>query len=383
MDLTNICEYLKAVVIPHTPEDFIVAEPFRHGLSDDEIHAGISAFRSFLYKLYDNIAADKDRFTPAKGEAYTPEAHINTYYLIISELALILFSLGFNSKLETKPKKELVVDKPELTGNKKKDKRILEAYKYLAELGFYFEDADFLNEREIGGDLSNLGTFYVQYEKDENLLIGLKLIAEAQANIKNKPYEYEKTFMRCDFYPLASMKPMIQRVNIREFINSLPPETREWILKMDSFLTENGCKTDSNLNRFRGNCTFTYTSKKLKQVVCKFQIGISGCEVKVVLAHRQDLEKVLLAQSEDVRSEYLSKLNKFCGEPTCAAGNLAIEIAGKTYQPRCDGYILRNPTLEQLKYLEKFIMIRKEYVDSLTTEDLSERVRFNCGNTPG
>jgi len=375
IDLTDICNYLKAVVIPRTPEDFIVAEPFRHDLTDDEINAGISAFRAFLYELYDRIAADKGRFTTAISEGYTPEAHINTYYPIISDLALILFSLGFHGRLETNPKKELVVDKAELTGDKKKDKRKLEAYRYLAEAGFYFEDADFLNERESGGDLSKPGTFYVQYEKDENLLTGLKLIAQAQANIKNKPHEYEKTFMRCDFYPLASTKPMIQKVNIHEFVDSQPPEVQEWILKMNSLLTENGCKVDDNLNRFRGSCTFAYMSRKHKKRVCQFQIGISGFIVCVSLADKQDLEKVLRALPDDVRSEYITNETKGCGGcNTFECGiNLDFEEAGKIYRVCTgSGYIRRNPTPEQFKMIERFIDIRREYLNKINKKVYSQ-----------
>ena len=62
IDLATLCHHLKTSVISHMPEDFYIAQKFRLGLSDSELHAGIAAFRTFLHHLYDALASSKDRF---------------------------------------------------------------------------------------------------------------------------------------------------------------------------------------------------------------------------------------------------------------------------------------------------------------------------------
>ena len=75
--LSYVCDYLKALVIPHTPDDFIVAEPFRHGLTDDELRKGIDAFREFMYDLYDKLAENESRLDIEEGSKYDPQGCLN------------------------------------------------------------------------------------------------------------------------------------------------------------------------------------------------------------------------------------------------------------------------------------------------------------------
>jgi len=99
MTKADICNYYKGLIIPHTPEDFIVAESFRHGLPNSELLKGIAAFRTFLYELYDNIA--------------TGEKDIS----IVRDIAVVLSTLGQYGRLETEPRKELSVYGADLLKN--------------------------------------------------------------------------------------------------------------------------------------------------------------------------------------------------------------------------------------------------------------------------
>ena len=330
MDLTDICKYLKCSVIPHTSKGFVIHETFRQGLSNQEALDGIDAFRNFLYEFYDTISNNKELFTTKKSAGYKPNDTINGSYPIISKAAEVLYGMGVSGTLNATPE---TVDLFDLLSDK-------------------------MNGR--------------------TLLNGLKLMALAQANIRNKPHEYEKTFMRGDFHPLASAKPVKQSVNISEFVESSPPKTKEFVLEMDNFLTVNECKVESNLNRFRGSCSFTYTSQKLKLNICFFQISIKGLEMQVELTHKQDLQNTLLALPKDARNEYLSKARKFCGEPNCVSGNIPIEIEGEVFKLRCRGYITNNPEPEQLQFIEQFIKARLEYISTLSKDDLSGRTKYQC-----
>ena len=105
LDLADICNHLKATVIPRTPEDFIIAEAFKLGLPDDELKAGIAAFHTFLHELYDALADNKDKFDVKTGNQ---GGTIPARFPIIEELGAILFQIGFHGKLETEPRSELI-----------------------------------------------------------------------------------------------------------------------------------------------------------------------------------------------------------------------------------------------------------------------------------
>jgi hypothetical protein len=346
-DLVDVCNYMKALVIPNMPDDFIVAEPFRHGLTDDEMQKGIAAFHSFLCGLYDRLAGEKDRFDAATGTKYAPgcgEDSIYKCFPVISGLALILFSMGIHGKLETEPRKELTVNANDLfiphkvksekyySLHKISARRKLELFSLLSDMGFYFEDADFSEE----ADLSKTGTFYVSYENDDDLLVGLKLIAQAQANIKSDYDKLMAAFMRCDFYPLANTAPKVQVVHINEFINPQSAEIKEWIIGMDGFLLENGCKVLGEINQFTGGAYFSYTSKKSKSAVCRFNMGITGCTVNLKGNHLANPNNILKELPPNMLAQMMVN-DRVCsaeGTPKCQHERYRFTYNDETYY-RC------------------------------------------------
>lgn len=321
-DLADVCHYLKGTVIPHTPDDFIIGEPFRHGLTDDEIKEGISAFRSFLYKLYDALAASKDAFDIKTGSKYDPDNGVDSihkHFPIISDLAVILFSFGIQGRLETEPRRELVLSGDDLliplppksekyySISKMTGKRKLEVFNFLSDMGFYFEDTNFSEEV----DFIKTGTFYVRYEENNFLPVGLKLIAEAQKNIKSDYYKFTTAFMRGDFYPLANTVPKSHVVNIHEFVGSQGSEIRDWILSMDKLLTDGGCKTIGDIGNFAANGSFAYISRKDKRTICKIDLRISGCEVRPQGNHLANPDNILIELPEIMLDSM--KSGKVCG----------------------------------------------------------------------
>jgi len=288
-DLADVCKYMKGIVIPHTPDNFNVAEPFRHGLSDDDLKAGIDAFRKFLYKLYDKLAENNDKFDVKTGAKYAPgtgEDSVRKCFPIITDLAAILFSLGTHGRLETHPRNELVVSADDMlipfpprtekyfSLAKLTNKRKMEVFDFLSDTGFYFEDANFSEEV----DFSKIGTFYVRYDDDDFLIIGLKLLAEAQINVKAKYYQFSDVFMRGYFYSLAALEPKPQIHSIHELVGGQLPEVKEWVLNIDKFLRDSGCKVV-------GDSSFTYTSQKTKKPICKIYLSITGGVIRPSLYH--------------------------------------------------------------------------------------------------
>jgi len=314
IDLEDICNHFKGAVIPHTPEDFVVVEPFRHNLSNDDLNAGITAFRNFLYVLYDRLAADKGRFDIKTSKK---EGSVYQRYPVMNDIAVILFTLGIHGRLETEPRMMLTVDGQDLlktlpmqkyqTVQKMKGKRKLELFNYLSDMGFYFEGVDF--SKNI--DLENAGTFNITYENDDYLVVGLKLLAEAQANTKTKFYRYTAAIMRCDFQPLAYTQPKAPTVDIIQYVNTQPPEIREWLIDLDKLLTAGGCKVTGEVRNFECDGRFIYTSRKGKKIICKIDMEVGCSYVNPNINHLENSVNIM-AELPDSMSDNM-KSGKTCG----------------------------------------------------------------------
>jgi len=313
LDLADLCNHLKAAVIPHTPEDFIIAEVFNLGLPDDELKAGITAFRSFLHGLYDALVNSKDRFdikTSIKDGTFPAR------FPIIEDLGAILFQMGFHGKLETVPRNELIIYGEDMHHvsktqkykhlNKMTKKRKVELFDFLSELGFFFEDADFSENV----DFSKMEMFYVQYENDNSMLIGLKLMALAQANVKTKFDRYSTMLMRGDFYPLANEKPKLPNVNITEYVNTQPSDIKEWVIGLDELLSQS-CKVTGELRYFLCDGIFTYTSRKTKNVICKIDLRAKNSSVIPNVNHFEK-SNVILNQFTDSMLNMMRSKNRNC-----------------------------------------------------------------------
>jgi len=297
--------YFKGLIIPYTPSDFTVAKPFRHGLTDDELEKGILAFRTFLYYLYDRISADGKDFR------------------MIHDIAVVLWTLGIYSKLETEPRKELVVNGSGLLTplsstklpaiNKLPNKRKTEVFSYLADMGFYFED---LNLSQVI-DISKIGTFYVSYENDSYVVLGLKLLALAKHNIKSGYQKFMTTFMRGDFYPLASAVSIAHTATAAQFAAPQLPEIRDWICDIEKLLVDGGCKLSTFfLSNTNGDGSFSYASRKSKKTVCRIAMGIAGCLVEIRGNHFTNENNILPELPQSMLSVVKSGR---CG--ACAGGN--------------------------------------------------------------
>jgi len=315
LDLSDICNHLKAAVIPHTPDDFIIAEAFRLDLPDDELRAGISAFRSFLYEIYDTLANNKNRFDVKTGKK---GGTLPARFPIIEDMGAILFQLGFHGSLETEPKNELVVYGEDMLHvskmqkyrhlNKMSKQRKLELFDFLSELGFYFEDADFSDNI----DFSKIGMFYVQYENDDSMLTGLKLMALAQANVKAKYDRYSTMLMRGDFYPLANTKPKSPIVNIVEYANTQPPDIKKWTIDLDELLTPS-CRVTGEVRYFVCDGIFTYTSRKTKKVICKIDLRAKNSSVIPNINHFENSNDILNHFTESM-FDTMRRNHKHCGK---------------------------------------------------------------------
>jgi len=313
INLADICKHLKAAVIPRTPQDFVIAESFTLDLPDEELKAGITAFRSFLHTLYDGLADNKNSFDVKTSKQV---GTIPARFPIIEDLGAILFQLGFHGKLETEPKNELMVYGEDMLHvsktqkyrhlSKLSKKRKKELFDFLSSLGFYFEDVDFSDNI----DFSKISMFYVQYENDDSMLTGLKLLALAQANVKAKYDRYSTIIMRGDFYPLANAEPKPLFINIVDYAGTQPPEIKEWVINLDKLLTQT-CKVVGRTQYSLCGGVFEYTSLKTKKLVCKINLFARSCTI-VPGANHFEVSNIILDELTENMFNVMRSRNKAC-----------------------------------------------------------------------
>ena len=310
-DLTSICDYMKKLVIPYTPDDFVVAAPFRHGLTDKELRKGIEAFREFLIDFYNYLAENKEKIDVKTGYRYdingawNGTGSINGAFPIFCDMSHILVNFGMNGRLEADGKtlrvyygdlSNVICERSHkyMALEKKSKERKLELIHILSVLGLRFDGKDF----STGVSFPKAEDFAITSEKNELFALGLKLISEAAVNTKYQYYlvnMLQGAFLRCDFYPLANIKPKKHIVNIKEFLNPQPPEIKEWVMDIDHLLTSHGCSLSNNIAGY--DCELTYIKrgmKNLKGMVCRFFMSIRGVYIMPGMNHFEYPNKIPL-----------------------------------------------------------------------------------------
>jgi hypothetical protein len=336
-DLTYVCNYKKALVIPSMPDNFIIAEPFRHGFTNEELRKGITAFRDFLYSFYDFLSANKYKIDVETGKKYDPNGstndsgngNINNCFPIFCDIPHILVALGFHGRFVKGSELKLRIHSVDLLTvicskshkymslANKSSERLNEMFCLLSELGLCFTGLDISNKINF----SKTGTFHITFRKNDYFIIGLKLIAEATVNNKYHYYLVNMlppAFLRCDFYPLANELPKKHKIKIREFVNPQQSEVKEWILNLDSFLMNNGCTITHTLDGDQ----FSYLKRKIKNykgLVCKIYFDIRGCFITPGINHMKNPINIISMLPDDIIE--LIKNERKCGHCTYSRRN--------------------------------------------------------------
>ena|GEM_PF-1920307 len=373
MDLSNVCHYLKAIIITPKLDDFVVAEPFRHGLSDAELKNGIRAYQKFLQKLYDKLSADKERFVTKKSQEYYPDAIIKTHFPIVDDILRILYALGLNGKLETGFTNLLICDANVFDDCHFTLKYRLELLNYLFDLDISFDGINLSSETDIEIDLFN-----VEYE-DHFFVIGLKLLAQAQANMPAniKNLDLAAVMMRGDYRPLANAIPKKQVILVNDYATSCSPDVKDWIVSLDKFLLEHGCKVVAKGMKilYRGNGSFEYTSKKTKLKICHIDIRIAGSRITLYGNHFAETDNIIAKLPDEMLQVLIN--NKGC-QP-CGGATKCVMVGRYfpfTYNHQeyisCGGgfrYELNENT--NLQLLKKWIEKELDWNNNASLEDIS------------
>ena len=110
--------------------------------------------------------------------------------------------------------------------------------------------------------------------------------------------------------------------------------------------------------------TYDYFYKRKKIATLRFRTKNNIC-ISVTIADKDDLEKIILSQPDDLINEFANRTISHCitCSPSCKFG-VKFFIAGKE-RNFCSrfNYMRVNPTAEQFGIIEKYIDISKKYND--------------------
>ena len=284
IDVRQYCNFLKGYVIAETPAGFgaTIIEPFRHGLANDVLEAGISAFRELLYRHFDRIAKGDEKFIE-KDKKKRKMYEDGDYRLYAGSIhnGFAFYRLGQVCKLATEPYFRLTYNCVEyffahLNHDNGLDREVRDRFQHLIDLGFRFTGVDFYNDEKFTEGIP----FIVEHENDM-VILGMKLMAQAFDNVKYNSLKPNNLIMRGDFYALANEKKKAHVLFVRDFVRSLSRGIAQFLINVDDLLLDRGCTVEGKKDNYSTDTTFVYFTKKdrKKVEVCKLFISIHGCSI--------------------------------------------------------------------------------------------------------
>jgi len=110
-----------------------------------------------------------------------------------------------------------------------------------------------------------------------------------------------------------------------------------------------------------------------KEVVVYLTVHDDDCYITVATVsaadntHRYDVSAFVRMLSDDLKAEFASKFKSCVGCSTYCAPGGDVEIDGVVHKGICKKtlvYSVSNPTEEQFKMIEKFIIARRKYIEN-------------------
>lgn len=120
---------------------------------------------------------------------------------------------------------------------------------------------------------------------------------------------FTTVFLRCYFYPLANAVPKDLKLSILEYANGQKTDIKKWIIHVDRFLRNNGCKMIHNYN----GSNFTYIKRKTSVTdgyVCGIIMGITGCFIAPGINHLSKSNNILNMLPDDMVDMIISGMER-------------------------------------------------------------------------
>jgi len=291
--LRDFANHLKEI-IQDIPANYAICPIYKSIADEENIRNGVLAFRDFLSQFFDYVSANADLHDKPKPNANRVWGGINFTmdYPFLRDMSAILMHIGIHGKLNARGD-ALVLSGEELLSALKKAKVSKAAIylQYLTDCGIEFFGIDLETEKP---NLSKAPILEVSYPDNSAMLIGLKIMANAQLEINKKRFKVgtwacvntiDNVFLRCDYKAL--MEEEVEQISlIKDIIKPFPAETQELVLKLHQRLLDSNFKCEITTGRNSGMGFYLlYAYKKKPKFVmnASWVIGITpnNCGIKL------------------------------------------------------------------------------------------------------
>jgi len=303
--LRDFAKHLKELV-QDVPVDYSINAIYKGIAGEESIRNGVLAFRDFLCHFFDYIVANADLHDEPKPNANRVWGGINFTmdYPFLRDMAAVLMNIGIYGELNTSGD-ALVLSGDELLVVLKKAKVSKAAVylRYLSDCGIEFFGVDLDTEKP---NLAKVSLLEVSYPDNPAMLIGLKMMANAQLEINKKRFKagtwacvntIDNVFLRCDYNALGEDE--VEQISlINAIIKPFPAETQKLVLTLHQRLLDSGfkCEVTTGRNSAIGfYLLYAFKTKPKRVVQASWMIGITpnNCGIKIDAKNASEYSDVI------------------------------------------------------------------------------------------
>lgn len=268
MSIREIAEFLNKLLPPRINKSHNIVPLFKAIASDDEIWKGVLAYRDFLHTFFVALAAHGHTYFKLKNK---PKSE--TDYPFLYALADLLSDIGYFGELSDDHKTMRVTKLPSFTvftdknGRKKSAKNsvrlLTDCIAFLESLGLVIEGHVIKNKKI---SLEDTKTIHVSYTESPHLMLGLKVLAIADIELREKRYKNDfnhDNILSCD-YRLICASDLNYENMLKDYLNTISNETQTMLVNLHKTCLDMGLTCVKNASTFDVHFAYAFTGRSKK-----------------------------------------------------------------------------------------------------------------------
>lgn len=224
--MRDLAAYLKEIMVPDTPGAWAVKPAFALVAPEADVRVGVRAFRAFLARLYDALAADGDAYDKHTKVAheYENRTTLSGYYPFLHHVKGLLMNIGYKGVLAKDG--AAILCGPAIFDEKLSTAKTMECLRFLAGCGLGIGGVDLHNKKP---SLPDIARIEITYPDDPAMLTGLKVMAIAERELGT--LDNQEVFLRCDDRVIKQDATDVLTI-VRDTIRPLPDAVQAFVLQL-------------------------------------------------------------------------------------------------------------------------------------------------------
>jgi hypothetical protein len=280
--ISEVAEYLKRIIPVNIPQAYALKPMFLTIASEERIRGGVTAFRDFLRLLCERLITDG-------GAYYKPPANPKNDldYPFLHNISNLLVDIGYYSRLSESGDTLLVNEAPSFAVLAKDKSRTgkyrlpVNCLRFLELCGFVFNGVSF-DGKAIA--ISNEQPLTVAYPQNPALLTGLKAIATADIELRERRFNTDASIFRCD-YKLLKAEATDARDVLSEFLLPLPQSVQVYALELHERYTGMGMTCETLMTAFDNHIFYSYLKNTRRVLTARDKYYLRVWEFALSVRH--------------------------------------------------------------------------------------------------